>query len=94
MTDTSIKRRLMTISIRHGESGMFFATSEDEPTFFLAQRSRKDLLAILPWALENTMRSLYSRDVTALPPEDGAEDEVHICLVNRDQLSELPQACA
>ena len=45
--------KLMNISIKEGESGIFFATSEDDPTFFVSAASADELWAAIPYALED-----------------------------------------
>lgn len=44
------------ITIREDATGMFFATCEDEPTFFVAQTSRERLAKVIPLALERVVR--------------------------------------
>lgn len=68
---------------------MYFATSEEEPTFFLAQLTREALIAALPLALESTLRAIHHRDVTALPERTPARGNVTLRVVARDELAKL-----
>jgi hypothetical protein len=71
MTNMSTTARLMAIKISEGDAGMFFATSEDEPTFFLAERSLEALYGALPLALEHMLRERDHVDVVVLPTDGG-----------------------
>lgn len=54
MTTTA---KLMNIRIKAGATGVFFATSEDDPTFFLTATSAAQLWAAIPHALEDLFRA-------------------------------------
>ena len=62
---------LMNISTRETESGMFFATSEDEPTFFVSTTSRETLEEAVRCALEKLFIERDNQDVAALPTNRG-----------------------
>ncbi len=68
------------IAIREDDSGMFFATCEDEPTFFVAQTSRARLQKVIPMALERAVREHCKRDmvVTGRDQIDGARLKVRL----------------
>jgi len=63
--------KLMNISTRQSASGMFFATSEDEPTFFVSTTSRETLEEAVRCALEKLYIERDNRDVAALPTDGG-----------------------
>jgi hypothetical protein len=63
--------RLIDISIAEGETGVFFATSADEPTFYVSATSLDNLVAALPWAIEHMIRSRDHFEVAAIPTDKG-----------------------
>lgn len=81
--------RTLTIRIKRSPSGMYFATSEDEPMFFLAQRSRKALMAALPVAMEETIRENRHKDVSASPAKTVTASDATLRVFPREKLAEL-----
>lgn len=63
--------KLMNISTRQSASGMYFATSEDEPTFFVSTTSRDTLEEAVRCALEKLYIERDHQDVAALPTDRG-----------------------
>lgn len=74
------------ITIREDATGMFFATCEDEPSFFVAQTSRERLEKAIPIALERVVREHSKRDMVAAHRDvvDGAH--VKVLLYSREAL--------
>lgn len=66
---------LLTISIREGAAGMFFATSEDEPTFFVSAKSADALYKTIPAALESLFHERDRVDAAAFPTNRGTFGE-------------------
>ncbi len=58
--------KLMTIKTKESDSGMFFATSEDEPTFFVSAVSADQLWLAIPAALEDLFQ-----EMAAFPTNKG-----------------------
>ena len=67
---TSQSARLITINIREGTTGLFVATCEDEPGFYLSRVGAEPLWDALPLALEAMFRD-KNQDVAATPIENG-----------------------
>jgi hypothetical protein len=63
--------RSLTISIREGKAGVFFASSEDEPTFFVSALSMDEVWAAIPCALEHMSLSRDHLKVRAIPTDKG-----------------------
>ncbi len=61
---------LMTITTRQSASGMFFATSEDEPTFFVSTTSAESLVEAVRCALEDLYKGRH-KSVAAVPLDKG-----------------------
>ena len=78
--------KLMTISTRRSATGMFFATSEDEPTFFVSTTSMAALNDAVRIALEQLFIDRDHRTVTALPTNKGNADQKPWAIVPRDAL--------
>jgi hypothetical protein len=70
-----VRGQTLQIQIKRGPSGMYFATSDDEPTFFLAQRTWKALMAALPVAGDFKLRRVVLVDIR--PDGSGPGAEVH-----------------
>ena len=79
--------RLVTITIREGQSGLFFATCEDEPSFYLATVGADMLWEALPLALEDMFRRSKSQDVAAIPIDKGSFGSRPWAIVPRDLLT-------
>ena len=62
--------RLITINIKNDETGLFTATSGDEPDFFLCLAGLDRLLDAVPLALEDFYRS-KNEYVAAIPASSG-----------------------
>lgn len=63
--------KLMTIAIREVESGMFFATSEDEPSFFVTATNVRDLYELIPLAIQDMFRDRNGLEISAFPTDRG-----------------------
>lgn len=63
--------RLVNIVIAEGKTGMFFATCENEPTFFISATSLVDVWKAIPCALEYMYDSKYHQAVKAIPTDQG-----------------------
>lgn len=63
--------KLMTIAIRESDSGMFFATSEDEPTFFVTAMNVNALYELIPLAIEDMFRDRNGIKISAFPTDRG-----------------------
>ena len=61
---------LITINITNDETGLFTATSRDEPGFFLCLAGLDRLLDAVPLALENFYRS-KNENIAAIPAGSG-----------------------
>lgn len=87
--------RIMNISVREGMGGMFFATSEDEPTFFLAETSLDALWEALPCAVEHMFEQRGHIPVYALPTDQGDLQHRPFAIVPRDVIAQraLEAAC-
>jgi hypothetical protein len=79
----------LRVRIERDQSGMFFATSTDEPTLFIAQTSRKALMSVLPGAVETTFLDRHHRHVTALPVRRRHGHNVTVRLVEREELRQF-----
>ncbi len=72
------------IAIREDASGMFFATCEDEPTFFVAQTSRERLQKVFPMALERAIREHSHRDMIVTSRDDVDASCIKVRLHTRE----------
>ena len=77
------------IVIREDASGMFFATCEDEPTFFVAQTSRERLEKVYPIALERVVLEHCERDMVAARRDVVDDTHVKVCLYSREALEHV-----
>jgi hypothetical protein len=80
------------IAIREDASGMFFATCEDEPTFFVAQTSREKLDKVIPIALERVVREHSQRDMVVAQRDQIDESHLRVRLYTRDALEQFAAA--
>lgn len=62
---------LLTIKIREGAAGMFFATSEDEPTFFVSAKSADALYKAIPAALKSLFQERDHVEAAVFPTNRG-----------------------
>ncbi len=81
---------LMTIKIREGKTGVFFATSEDEPTFFVSAVNAADLYSAIPLALEDMFRARHL-DVAAIPTSKGDFAHRPWAIVPRELLAQVSE---
>jgi hypothetical protein len=79
--------RTVTIMISPGKTGMFFASCENEPTFFVSAVGLPNLWAALPSAIEYLYSSKYHIDVKAFPLEQGNFGAKPFALVPHDLLA-------
>lgn len=79
------------IAIREDASGMFFATCEEEPTFFVAQTSRANLDKVIPVALERAVLDARHRDMTVVGRQELDGQRMRVTLFARDALEQLAQ---
>ncbi len=70
-TESFANATLVNIHIREGSTGMFFATCQDEPTFFISAVSLSKLWYAIPSALEHMFSTKYNRDMKAFPTNAG-----------------------
>ncbi len=84
MTQTA---QLMTITIKEGTSGLYFATSENEPTFFVSATSAVDLREAVTLALEGMFRS-RQLDMVAFPTDGDAPGSHPWAIVPRELVAE------
>lgn len=61
---------ILNIEIKQ-KDGMFFATSEDEPTFFVSALDASTLFRMLPIALADLYKSTHNVEVRAFPTSKG-----------------------
>ena len=61
----------MMITIKEGDSGLFFATSEDEPSFFVSATGADDIWVAIPCALEDMFRDRDDLEIVAFPTNKG-----------------------
>lgn len=80
------------IAIREDESGMFFATCEDEPTFFVAQTSRARLDKVIPLILERVVREHNQRDMIVTRREAVDDFHMRVRLNTRDAVEQRVNA--
>lgn len=66
--------KLMNISTRKSTSGMYFATSENEPTFFVATTSSESLEEAVRCAIEKLFDERDHQHVAALPTDSGTPE--------------------
>jgi hypothetical protein len=78
---------LMTITIRKSESGLFFATSEDEPTLFVSAVSAEDLLEATAVAIEKIFQ-MRNVNVSAIPAERGMSEKQPWAIVPRELIAQ------
>ena len=64
--------RLLTVFVEERQSGLFVATSRDEPDFYLSATTRDRLYALMPAALEDMFEPRGEPSVV-LPADDHAE---------------------
>ena len=83
----------MTISYERSPTGMFYATSEVEPTFFVAARSVEALNDSVRHALEDLYRDRYHADVAAVPTEGGDESHAPWTIVPKALLQGYGKDC-
>jgi hypothetical protein len=81
--------KLMTITIKEGSSGMLFATSEDEPTFFVSAVSSDDLWSAVSVAIEDMYLSRHMVEVTAIPTDSGDYAHRPWAIVPKSLLAQL-----
>ena len=62
--------RIIKIEIREGKEGLFFASSNDEPGFFLCVTRSDQLWDAIPLALEDYFRS-KNQAVSAIPTQSA-----------------------
>jgi hypothetical protein len=74
------------ITIREDATGMFFATCEDEPSFFVAQTSRESLDKLIPGALERVVREHSKRDMVAAHRDAVDSSHLKVRLYSREAL--------
>jgi hypothetical protein len=79
------------IAIREDASGMFFATCEDEPTFFVAQTSRASLDKVIPLAIQQVVLATRHRDMTVVEREEMDGGRMRVRLWEREAVERLAQ---
>jgi hypothetical protein len=82
--------KLMNISTRESASGMFFATSEDEPTFFVSTTSRDSLEEAVRCALEKLYDERDHQHVAALPTNRGTQESRPWAIIPKQALDVHP----
>ena len=80
--------KLMTITTRETASGMFFATSEDEPTFFVSTTNRASLREAVRCALESLFSSRDHKIVAALPTDKEYGENQPWAIVPKEALAQ------
>lgn len=80
--------RLVVINITEGGAGMFFATCDNEPTFFIAATSLADVWKCIPCAIEYMFDSKYHLAVKAIPTDQGCIGNKPWAVVPRDLLAQ------
>lgn len=83
----------MTITTTKDDSGVLFATSEDEPTLFVSAYSRPLLDEAVVRALEELFVARDHRDLAVFPTESGASDHTTVAIVPRKVLEEPTIEC-
>lgn len=78
--------KLVNISIAEGASGMFFATCESEPTFFISAVTLPALWAAIPAALEYMCKSKYNWEIKPIPIDQGNFQSKPWALIPREIL--------
>jgi hypothetical protein len=86
MSDNTVAK-LMTITTRRSPSGMFFATSEDEPTFFVATTSVAAMNDAVRMALEDLFNSRDHTDVTPVPTDRGSAEDKLWAIIPKEALA-------
>ena len=61
--------KMMHITIKDDPSGVFFATSEDEPTFFVSAVDAEDLWSAIGLAIEDMYLCRHNIVAKAIPME-------------------------
>lgn len=61
---------ILNIEIKQ-KDGMFFATSEDEPTLFVSAVDAASLFNMLPLALADLYKSAHNVEIRAFPTSKG-----------------------
>jgi hypothetical protein len=67
--------KIITITIEESTSGLFFATCDKEPSFFVSALSRDDMQKIIPIALKNLFHKNEQLDVMIFNTEPV--DKIH-----------------
>jgi hypothetical protein len=80
--------KLMTISTRRSATGMFFATSEDEPTFFVSTTSMEALNDAVRVALEELFSSRNHEIVAAIPTDKGDAEKKPWAIIPKEALED------
>lgn len=63
--------KLVMVTKKEGTSGVFFATSEAVPDFFLTAVSTSQLWLAIPAALEDLFRRTWQQEVAVIPTDKG-----------------------
>ena len=82
--------RMITITVREGSAGLFYATSIEEPSFFLCVATREQLLEAVPLALEDFFRS-KNQNVAAIPANPADRQALPWAIVPRDLLKKAAE---
>jgi hypothetical protein len=67
--------------------GILFATSEEEPTFFVSAPSADVLLGIVECALADLFRQVYKRDVVVVQSDKGNFQHKEMIILDRQRIA-------
>ena len=81
--------KLVTVTIKEGETGMLFATSTDVPSFFVAATDASTLWLAIPAALEDLYRRNWQQDVAVIPTDRGQIGHRQWAIIPRHLITEI-----
>ena len=73
--------KLMTIVISESSSGMFFATSEDEPGFFVSEFSVQALYDLIPVVISQMFEGRTGIKMSVFPTDRGDIGHKHWAVI-------------